>query len=282
MEQGQDGAMSKLSDLKAHIHTLGEIKSILNAMKNLSIVEMTKVSRLLATHGKVAATIQEALADFESFYQSLRPDPGAKGLLCVLIGSERGFCGGFNEQIVSHFEKAGAGYKIVRFLVIGRKLAMKFEGDPRLAGIMDGPSAAEEIPATISDLCEKLRVYSEFRWLVIHNDGGESKLETLETNPLETRTKKVTTSFPFPPLLYLPPAQIYPLLLEQNLFAMLYGIFYLSFMAENRERLRHMEGALGKIEKDWSRMTLRANALRQEEITEELEVILLNADSVTR
>jgi len=268
--------MSKLSDLKGHIHTLGEIKSILNAMKNLSIVEMTKVSRLLATHGKAAATIQEALADFEFFYGPPGPDPGTDGLFCVLIGSERGFCGGFNERIAAHFGKAAAGPRNVRILVVGRKLAMKFEGDPRLAGTMDGPSAAEEIPATISSLCEQLRVHSGSRWLVIHNDGGEAQLETLETYPLEARTRSAPRPFPFPPLLYQPPAQLYPLLLEQQLFAVLYGVFYLSFMAENRERLRHMDGAIGKIDKDWSRMTLRANALRQEEITEELEIILMS------
>jgi F-type H+-transporting ATPase subunit gamma len=276
LEQGKGGIVSKLSDLKAHIHTLGEIKSILNAMKNLSIVEMTKVSRLLATHGKVAATIQEGLADFEFFYGPPQSNPGEKSLLCVLIGSERGFCGGFNEQIAAHFEKAAAGFKNVRTLVMGRKLAMKFEGDPRLAGTMDGPSAAEEIPATISSLCERLKAYSEFRWLVIYNDGGEAQLETLETYPLEARNQDSPVVFPFPPLLYQTPAQIYPLLLEQHLFAALYSLFYLSFLAENRERLRHMDGALGKIEKDWSRMTLRANALRQEEITEELEIILMS------
>ena len=33
-------------------------------------------------------------------------------------------------------------------------------------------------------------------------------------------------------------------LFEQYLFSVLYRAFYLSFLAENRERLRHMDGAL--------------------------------------
>ncbi len=269
--------MSKLSDLKAQLHTLGEINSILNAMKNLSIVEMTKISRLLATQRKVAESIQEALADFESFYGTLGSNPPGEGLLCVLIGSERGFCGGFNEKIAAHLEKVGAGYLAVRILTVGRKLALKFEGDPRLAGTMEGPSAAEEIPATISTLCDRLKDFPGFRWMIIHNDGGEANLKTLETCPLEVRGQEPKALFPFPPLLNLPSNELYPLLLEQHLFAVLYSLFYLSFMVENRERLRHMEGALGKIEKDWNRMKLRANALRQEGITEELEIILLSA-----
>jgi len=50
--------------------------------------------------------------------------------------------------------------------------------------------------------------------------------------------------FPFPPLLNLPPLEIYPQLFEQYLFTPFYEIFYLSFITENRERLRHTEGAL--------------------------------------
>ncbi len=269
--------MSKLSDLKNHIHTLGEIKSILNAMKNLSIVEMTKISRLLSTQGKIAVAIREALADFEAFYGPMGNSPNAEKLLCVLIGSERGFCGGFNELITARLVETSKGYPTVRLFVIGRKLALKFEGDPRLAGTLDGPSAAEEIPGVISSLCDHLKAFSGFRWVILHNDGGEERLETAETYPLEALSQNPRPLFPYAPLLNLEPARIYPLLLEQHLFAVLYSLFYLSFMAENRERLRHMESALGKIEKDWSRMKLRANSLRQEEITEELEIILLSA-----
>ena len=60
--------MSKRADLKARIHTLGEIKSILSAMKNLSIIEMNKVSRFLGAQNELALTIEEALGDYERFF----------------------------------------------------------------------------------------------------------------------------------------------------------------------------------------------------------------------
>ena len=58
---------------------------------------------------------------------------------------------------------------------------------------------------------------------------------------------------------------------------MLYRAFYLSFLAENRDRLRHMDGALQTLDKNWNQLHRMSNVLRQEEITEELEVIMLSA-----
>jgi F-type H+-transporting ATPase subunit gamma len=85
----------------------------------------------------------------------------------------------------------------------------------------------------------------------------------------------------FPPLLNLGPSDLRPQLFEQYLFALFYGIFYQSFMAENHERLRHMEGALNKLREDEEGLRRLSNALRQESITEELEVIMLSVDDST-
>jgi len=76
--------------------------------------------------------------------------------------------------------------------------------------------------------------------------------------------------FPFPPLLNSPPSELYPQLFEQYFVALFYEIFYLSIMAENRERLRHMGGSLTILQQDVERIRLTFNSLRQEVITEEL------------
>ena len=54
-------------------------------------------------------------------------------------------------------------------------------------------------------------------------------------------------------------------------------MLYSSLMAENRQRHAHMENALNKLDEDRARLRLVYNALRQEDITEEIEVILLSA-----
>ena len=47
-------------------------------------------------------------------------------------------------------------------------------------------------------------------------------------------------------------------------------------MAEHRQRVRHLEGALQRVSTRSQELRLRRNALRQEEITEEIELIMLN------
>ena len=60
--------MSKRSELKVRIHAMGEIKGILGAMKNLSMIELNKVSRYLGAQNELVLTIEEALGDYERFF----------------------------------------------------------------------------------------------------------------------------------------------------------------------------------------------------------------------
>jgi F-type H+-transporting ATPase subunit gamma len=273
--------MSKLSELKGRIHALGEIKSILGAMKSLSIIEMNKVNRYLGAQSELARTIEEALADFERFFAADRgrDQEGAERLL-VLLGSERGFCGGYNEAVLKRFEEQAASERgPVRALVVGRKLASKLEGDPRVVESLEGPNSAEEIAGAIAELALRLSQVAPGGWTLIHHEDGDARGRVVAIDPFALPQDRPSAQERFAPLLNLEPRDLYPQLLEQYLYSVLYKAFYLSFLAENRERLRHMEGALSALDREWSRMKRRSNALRQEEITEELEVILLSVDA---
>jgi len=50
-------------------------------------------------------------------------------------------------------------------------------------------------------------------------------------------------------------------------------------MSENHQRVDHLEGAVKHLQEESTRLIRTGNVLRQEEITEEIEVILLNADN---
>ena len=51
-------------------------------------------------------------------------------------------------------------------------------------------------------------------------------------------------------------------------------IMAIGLVAENRQRLAHMEHALDRLDETVARLALERNALRQEKIVEEIEVIL--------
>ena len=51
---------------------------------------------------------------------------------------------------------------------------------------------------------------------------------------------------------------------------------YVSLMAENIQRVRHLESAVQHLDDKSANLLHQSNALRQEEIIEEIEVILLS------
>ena len=271
--------MSKLSDLRSRMRALRDIEGILNAMKNLSLVEMTKIAHFYATQQELLRSVKEALADFRQFYGTPWTSGTDKTSLYVLIGSERGFCGGFNETIQKTLETQAIDANPPRLILVGRKLALKFLQDKRVEASLDGPSAAEEIPIVISRLAKTITRFLSSDWKIIHNSytGSGTKVETI--SPFELARTETASKHQFPPLLNLTPSDLRPQLFEQYLFALFYEIFYQSFMAENHERLRHMDGALNKLREDDERLRRMSNSLRQEAITEELEIIMLSVES---
>jgi len=272
--------MSKLSDFQSRMRSLRDIESILNAMKNLSLVEITKISRFYATQQELFRTVESALADFQKFYgvPFRSAAPGSGSPLYVLIGSERGFCGGFNEAIQKELQREVSEGTMPHVILVGRKLAFKFLEDKRVIATLDGPSAAEEIPLVISQLAKVMARFPQSIWKIIHNHYSAEGSTVEITCPFEFSTDQTARECQFPPLLNLPAPELRPQLFEQYLFALFYGIFYLSFMAENHERLRHMDGALNKLREEEQRLRQLSNSLRQEAITEELEVIMLSVD----
>ena len=69
-------------------------------------------------------------------------------------------------------------------------------------------------------------------------------------------------------------------LIDHYLFAILHKIMYVSLMTENVRRMQHLEGAVHHLDDKSAELLRECNALRQEEIIEEIEVILLSASDL--
>jgi F-type H+-transporting ATPase subunit gamma len=51
-------------------------------------------------------------------------------------------------------------------------------------------------------------------------------------------------------------------------------------MAEHLHRVQHLDAATHRLEEQAAELSLKRNTLRQEEITEEIEVILLSTEAL--
>lgn len=277
--------MSRRRILERHRRSLAEIRSILNSMKTLAYMETRKLGRFLDAQNVVVEDIRTAAADLLSFYPYTLPQSEAANELILLIGTERGFCGDLNHSMLGHLD-ATLGARTdrkTRLMVIGRKLYTLLEGDERIVASIDGASVAEEVPAVLDQLVLEINALQTKLGPIdvsclYQDDQGNVELESLLPPFREFAGAKAT--FAHPPLLNVSPAELLMEVADQYLFAALHAMLYNSLMAENHRRVSHLERAVDRLDEQSEQMAQQSNKLRQEEIIEEIEVILLSTASL--
>jgi F-type H+-transporting ATPase subunit gamma len=273
--------VSKRREVKARLSTLDEIDGIMVAMKNLALMETRRLATFLATQRRAVATIEGMAADFLSFYPPETSEHPRGPELFLLVGSERGFCGDFNEMVVAAWPQRMAKGGIV--IAVGRRLEAKLRDDPRIAAFVDGSGVVEDVQPALLRLARTLDTLRDQHGAtglqVMYHDDDAGCIVARRLLPLPAAPAR--SQYSHSPVLNLEPQAFMSGLAEQYLYAALHEVFYSSLMAENRKRLAHMDSAIRRLEKDEAQLRLRYNALRQEEIIEEIEVIMLSAEALS-
>lgn len=277
--------MSRCRQLDKHLRALMDIGEVLGAMKNLALMEIAKLSRVASTQRRAVDSAELAIADLTRFYPELLVRPS--GTLYLAIGSERGLCGDLNEAVAqtlhAHHTNAAGMPPVV---AVGRRLWAKLSDGPAQITCLEGASVTEEVETTLARVmraCESQRSGNpaSASLTVLHCRPDEAGISVSEFTPFR-RTPERSLPRGYPPHLNVAPASLLPALVEQYLFAALYGIFIDSLLAENIRRLRHMENALRRLEQRTTELRLKRNLLRQEEITEEIEIIMVSAAAIVQ
>jgi len=272
--------MSKRREVQQHLATLDEIDGIMVAMKNLALLETHKLTAFLDTQRRALSTIESVAQDFLGFYPQASVQVDGIQHLLLVIGSERGFCGDFNEALLEPLNTAlqQAGTLPV---AVGRRLQAKLQDDKRIAAFVEGPGVAEEVQTTLLRLAKvlsELQQQAAWRLSALYHEEQSGAVRLRQLLPLVAPATRPV--YADAPLLNLEPTQFLLQLTDQYLYAALHEIFYASLMAENRRRMEHMDSAIRHLEKDQAGLQMRYNALRQEEIIEEIEIIMLSAESL--
>jgi len=274
--------MTRRRNLERHRHSLVEIREILNSMKILAYMETRKLIRCLDAQRAMVASIKEVAADFLSFYPETLPAQEAVMPLYLLIGTERGFCGNFNRALLAHLEAVLQAHPSdsPRLIAVGRKLHTLLEGDARVAAVINGASVVEEVTTLLGEVVNELTMLLDRQdvltvFCIYHK--GEDDIVLQQLLPPFRDLQHGPQPFPYPPLLNQSPRRFLTDLTDHHLLAALHEMLYTSLMVENRRRLTHLEGAVNHLDNESAQLARQCNALRQEEIIEEIEVILLSA-----
>ena len=276
--------MSRRHDIENHRRSLDEIRDIMNSMKNLSYIEARRIGSFLDIQHAMVDHIESVAADFLGHYpETLARDTDATGdtNVYLLIGTERGFCGDFNHAILRYFDTTPKTRPAdnSRLICVGRKLGSLLEADDREILFIEGASVAEEMDNVLNNLASEMAAIQQqvgnLRLHVIYH-ANEHEIVQLQLLPPFYNIRQQTAPRGPAPLLNLAAEQFLPELGYQYLVIVLYEILYTSLMAECRQRVSHLDGAVQHLEKQSADLQRQSNSLRQEEIIEEIEVILLN------
>lgn len=281
--------MSKRRDIEEHIRALGEIEGIMGAMKNLALMESHKLNRISTMQHRVVEEIERAARDFLSFHPTFKPDFFGHDLYLV-VGAERGFCGDFNDRLLSALDRhlQTTDDRNPALVIVGRKLLQRAERITRIAAFVEGPTVADEVPAVLIRVIEQVRnVTARHRGgatagvTAVYHDAVADEAVIRPLRPFPSSASAANDE-PFGPLLTLAPDMFFGQLVDLYLFSLLHAIFYSALMAESRARLAHLDSALQRLERDRGDLLRKRNALRQEEITEEIEVLMLSSSARLR
>lgn len=280
--------MTHRQDIEHHRNSLGEIRDIMYSMKTLAYLETRKLDRFLVAQHAVVDSIETVAADFLGFHADTLPYSAETIPVYVIIGTERGFCGDFNQRLVRHYqsipENTNSNQPIV--IAIGRKLHTLLENEAISATYIDGAGVVEEVTIVLSQLAQELASLQEqygvlSLYALYHsvNDDDDGVVMQKLLPPFQNLLHQ-PSGHSHPPVLHVSPAQFLIELTDQYLFAALHAMLYASLMAENHQRVTHLDGAVKHLDDEVETLKRQYNILRQEEIIEEIEIILLSTSSL--
>ena len=274
--------MSRQRQLDERLASLDEVREIMSSLKTLAFLETHKLARYTEAQQRAFACIDAASADLAAHFPVADWQPDCRSRALVVLGSERGFCGKYNETLEQAARAAVAAARgPFTVIAVGQKLASRWPTAGEIIGV-DGASVAEEVQTVL------LRVADVLAGLQAR--GGPVALDVMYQDP---GTRQVVTQPLFPvlapaaarrvgasaPQLNVEPQAMFSALLEERLYASLLAACYDALTAENHQRMEHLDGAVRHLDRQCEEMRLKRNYLRQEEITEEIEAILQSAEA---
>ncbi len=274
--------MTSLRFVERHVRGLHDIRAIMNSMKTLAYIETQKLERLVPAQRAVSQQLGVASADLLAHYPDILPTAIPLQHVRIVLGTERGFCGDFNQRLLDRLatEFDGSTSNDGPILAVGRKLQSALEGDWREQVVLiDGAGVAEEVPTVLNRIVDELETLRSE-----HGPATVSAICYLADGELDVRTllppfQEIPVNDAkraHPPMLNIPPERLLLDLTDQYFFSSLFETLYESLLTENHRRVKHLNDAVRHLDKECVDLTHRSNALRQEQITEEIEVLLLS------
>lgn len=275
--------MEQLPRLKARIASLDELRDLIRALRSLAAVHMQEASAALTGIRRYVEVVEGAItavADLLPQADGPGSAPRAAGAdVLIVVCSEHGFAGGFNERLLDRAEaELQPGHQLG---IIGRRGALVAE-ERKLATswsvamathVAGVPTVTRRVASLLADVAVADIVFAR------HDSSQGFEVEKRTVLPLDPALLAGSQQRS-PPLHHLAPDILLQRLAGEYLFAEITRAVMESLTSENAARLLVMQGADHNINDKLETLRQSENALRQEAITSELLDVVTGAMAV--
>ncbi len=289
--------METLESLSDALDTTGDIQSIVRTMKALSSVSIRQYENAEAAMADYARTVELGLmAVLREHRQAGLPLPRGESKTgrdaLIVIGSDRGLCGGYNEKI-TRFALSRMGDRPLVLGVIGARVEARLEAAGRpgetvrsLPGSVEGLSRLVQSMIVEVDRWTRNEGVGEV-WLVHNRREGRitAKPQAHRLLPLPDSYLEKLAQANWPgrslPMFRMDPERLMSWLVQQRLFVVMYRALAEALASEHASRLAAMQAAERNIEERRDDLQQLYRLRRQEAITRELLDVVSGFEAVS-
>lgn len=264
--------MSQLVKLRQRIKTIKTIQKITQAMRLVSMSVHSHLSNQSSYLKEYQAELDKMFAAIESPSNSLLNKKHSNKKLIILIGSQKGLCSSFNQDISRKFKAQSKLEKNTELLVIGKKLIDIIQRKNTIQKKLTKFSHT-----TLNEITNKL-----FNYITEQQNFNEVTCVSNYPKSFFSHITKTTTLIPFglTDTKAPPPKEDYTweqsehkiaeYLIHKQLKLNIYNLLFDSLIAEYAARFRSMDSATRNADNLLETAERQYNKMRQAKITREL------------
>ena len=278
--------MQTLEKLDKKIRTAEELLSVVKTMKTLAAVNIRQYERSVASLEAYRRVVDQGWQALVR-YGGVEPGPVAEErALLIIIGSDQGMCGQFNEVIattgIAQYHRLREKGVAAGFWCVGEKVAAAMADEGIVPALeYRTPGSLTTVNQMVSDMIRKLEEWRTSRgtglFYLCHNvlSGKTGYGQTCySVLPLDSDWVRDHRDRPWPsrcmPLIGLSGKEMFRQLFRQHLYISIYRALVQSLAGENSARLATMQAAEKNITELQGDLIRLHREKRQMSITNEL------------
>lgn len=285
--------------IKRRLDTAEDLRSIVRTMKALAVVSIRQYEEAVASLAEYARStelgLQALLRERPAALLTLRRTP-ARRPGTIVVGSDQGLCGAFNEQVATYALELRAEDSPPHeapLLVVGARAAGRLEdGGLVLDDVLTLPASAALIATHVQDLLAHIDAWRASGAVdgvrVCFNrtlEGGTCRAHHETLLPLDLKALRVLAAAPWrpraTPMIAGDWDRLFSAVVRQHLFVRLHRALAESLAAENASRLAAMHAAERNIDERLAGLKAQFHRQRQTTITTELLDIVSGYEALT-